>query len=164
VNIYGASKWRKWAARAECAAARVVRSSGIQAQACRDEISSRRFSRARRVRCASSPTSAVSTFTADLARQVRTMLDCGVPGVYRDQRRLVLVVRIRARNRPPFRYGRRVEPIRAAEWKAAAAAGQFRARQPRPALGLDAMPHWRDTLARYLKRRTGAPAKMRLAR
>jgi dTDP-4-dehydrorhamnose reductase len=54
----------------------------------------------------------------------------------------------------------KIEPIRAAEWKAAAArpANSVLENRALAALGFDAMPHWRDALARYLKQRAGAPA------
>jgi dTDP-4-dehydrorhamnose reductase len=168
INIYGMSKLAgEWAALAECASACVVRSSGLYGlNPCRGKGGN--FVETMLARAASGPLRIVSdevlapTFTEDLAHRMREMIDRDAPpGVYHATSAgscswfefAQEIVRLSGA-------GAKVEPIRAAEWKAAARrpANSVLENRAFAALGFGAMPHWRDALARYLRQRAGAPA------
>jgi dTDP-4-dehydrorhamnose reductase len=169
INVYGMSKLAgEWAARAECPASCIVRSSGLYGlNPCRGKGSN--FVETMLARAGAAPLRVVSdevlapTFTADLARVIRVLIDRDAPaGAYHATN---------AGSCSWFEFAKeifrragkdaRVEPIRAAEWKAAARrpANSVLENRALAALGVDAMPDWRDALARYLALRAGAPAR-----
>jgi dTDP-4-dehydrorhamnose reductase len=168
INIYGMSKLAgEWAARAECARVCVVRSSGLYGlHPCRGKGGN--FVETMLARAATGPLRVVSdevlapTFTEDLAHRIKEMIDRDAPpGLYHATNAGACSWFEFAQEIVRFSgAGATVEPIRAAEWKAAARrpANSVLENRALAALGFDAMPHWRDALARYLRQRAGAPA------
>jgi dTDP-4-dehydrorhamnose reductase len=169
INAYGISKLAgEHFVRYECSGAVVVRTSGLYGlNPCRGKGSS--FVETMLARAAEGgPLRVVEderltpTYTADLAAQIRTMIEKDVPaGVYHATnggdcswyefaREALRLAGVRAA----------VEPIRAAEWKSPARrpANSVLDNRALRSLGLDVMPDWRDALRRYLAARPPAPA------
>ena len=163
INVYGASKLAgEWAVGAEHARHLVVRTSGLYGlHPCVGKGTN--FVETMLARGAGGPLRVVSdevltpTFAADLARQVLVLIERDAPaGVYHATnagacswfeftQEIMRLAGIDAR----------LEPIRAAEWKAPARRPRRSVLENRAlgALGMDVMPDWRDALARYLKER-----------
>lgn len=169
INVYGMSKLSgEWAVRAENARACVVRSSGLYGHhVCRGKGTN--FVETMLTRAATGTLRVVSdetltpTFTEDLARRIAAMIGRGVaPGVYHATNAGACswfefaqeIVRLAGMDT-------HVEPIRAADWKAAARrpANSVLENRALASLGFDPMPDWRDALARYMKQRADAPAR-----
>ena len=164
VNAYGISKLAgECFARYECAGAAVVRTSGLYGvHLCRGKGSN--FVETMLARAAAGgPLSVVEderltpTFTADLAAQIRAMIEADVPaGVYHATNGgdcswyefTVELMRLAGATAS-------VKPIRAADWKSPTRrpANSVLANGALQALGLDVMPPWRDALARYVAAR-----------
>jgi dTDP-4-dehydrorhamnose reductase len=168
INVYGMSKLAgEWGARSECPATRVVRSSGLYGHhACRGKGTN--FVETMMARAEKGPLRVVSderltpTFTEDLARRIAAMIErAAPPGVYHATNAGACTWYEFARE--IFRTAGmqvEVEPMRAADWKAAARRPANSVLEDRSlaALGFEPMPDWRDALARYLARRPGAPS------
>jgi dTDP-4-dehydrorhamnose reductase len=163
INIYGASKLSgEWAVRAEGAHI-VLRTSGIYGlNACRGKGTNFVETMLKRAE-SGAPTRVVTdevltpTFSVDLARQIRTIIETQTPGgVYH------------ATNtgscswfdfaREIFRHAGAAsapEPVTAAEWNSPVRRPSYSVLENRAlaALGIDGMPEWRDALSRYLSER-----------
>jgi dTDP-4-dehydrorhamnose reductase len=170
VNAYGISKFAgECFARYECDDSVVLRTSGLYGlHPCRGK--SGNFVETMLARAASGgPLSVVAderltpTFTADLAAQIRTMIDAAVPaGVYHATNGgecswhefTVALMRLAG-------VTIEVKPIRAAQWKSPVQrpANSVMENRALQALGIDTMPHWQDALARYLALRPRPEAR-----
>ncbi len=164
LNVYGASKLAgEWAVRAEGDGHVVLRTSGVYGlNACRGKGTN--FVETMMKRAASgAPTRVVSdevltpTFSVDLARQIRVMLEHGIAGgVYHATN---------AGSCSWFEFAREIfrhagsavvpEAITAREWNSPVRRPSYSVLENRAlaALGIDRMPEWRDALSRYMSER-----------
>jgi dTDP-4-dehydrorhamnose reductase len=167
INAYGISKLAgEHFARYECASTVVVRTSGLYGvHVCRGKGSN--FVETMLARAGGGTALSVvederltPTFTADLAGQIRGMIEAAVPaGVYHATNAgacswyefTVELLRLAGVTAA-------VKPIRAADWKSPTRrpANSVLENRALQALGLDVMPDWRDALARYLTVRAAA--------
>jgi dTDP-4-dehydrorhamnose reductase len=163
INIYGSSKLAgEWAVRAAHGTHVILRTSGIYGlNACRGKGTNFVETMLKRAQVGAS-TRVVNdevltpTFSADLAEQIRAMVEHGVPGgVYHATN---------AGSCSWFDFAREVfrhagaavpEPITAAEWNSPVRRPSYSVLENRAlaALGIDVMPEWRDALSRYLSER-----------
>ncbi|HEX5132453.1 MAG TPA: dTDP-4-dehydrorhamnose reductase [Candidatus Krumholzibacteria bacterium] len=169
INAYGMSKLAgEWFAMAEYpAGATIVRTSGLYGtHVCRGKGTN--FVETMLARAAAGgPLRVVTdetltpTFTVDLAQQIRTMIEAGVPaGIYHATNGgecswhafASEAVRLAGIDVD-------VQPMRAAEWKSPARrpANSVLENRALDTLGLNMMPDWRDALARYIALRAPAP-------
>lgn len=165
INAYGISKLAgEHFARYECARTAIVRTSGLYGvHMCRGKGSN--FVETMLARAAAGgPLRVVAderltpTFTADLALQIRAMVEADVPaGVYHATSggdcswheftvELMRLAGVRVT----------VEPMRASQWESPTRrpANSVLENRALRALGLDAMPDWRDALSRYVAMRS----------
>jgi dTDP-4-dehydrorhamnose reductase len=164
INAYGMSKLAgEWFVRAKCDAHVIVRTSGLYGlYVCRGKgksFAETILARARQGQALRvvSDERLTPTFTEDLARQVFAMVERDVPsGVYHATnagscswfefaQELLRLARVEAT----------IEPIAAREWKSPTRrpANSVLENRALGTLGIDAMPDWRDALARYLAAR-----------
>jgi dTDP-4-dehydrorhamnose reductase len=165
INAYGISKFAgECFARYECAGTVVVRSSGLYGtHPCRGK-GSNFVETMLRLAARGGPLRVVEderltpTLTADLAQQIRAIIEADAPaGVYHATNagecswyqftvELMKLAGIQVE----------VQPIRASEWKSPSRRplNSVLENHALQALGMDAMPAWRDALARYLATRT----------
>ena len=164
INAYGMSKLAgEWFVRAECESHVIVRSSGLYGlYVCRGKgksFAETILARARQGQALKvvSDERLTPTFTEDLARQLTSMVEREVPsGIYHATNagscswfefasELVRLARVEAA----------IEPIPAREWKSPTRrpANSVLENGALAALGIDAMPEWRDALARYVAAR-----------
>lgn len=164
INAYGVSKLAgEWFVRADCPAHTIVRTSGLYGWfLCRGKgtnfpetiLSRARQGQALRV---VSDERLTPTFTDDLARQIRTMIERAVPnGIYHATNagacswfefasELLRLAGVTGS----------IQPIAAKEWKSPTRRPSNSVLENRALarLGLDAMPDWHDALARYVAAR-----------
>lgn len=164
INAYGVSKLAgEYFVRADCPAHAIVRTSGLYGwHVCRGKGSNFAetiLARARQGQALRvvSDERLTPTFTEDLARQLRTLIERGVPnGVYHATNagacswfdfanELLRLAGVTAS----------IQPIAAKEWKSPTRRPSNSVLENRALskLGLDAMPDWRDALARYVAAR-----------
>jgi len=166
LNVYGASKLSgEWAVRSDPRHV-VLRTSGLYGfHACRGKGTN--FVETMLKRASSgAPTRVVNdevltpTFSIDLAAQIRSMIETGVPGgVYHATNAGSCswyefareIFRIAGANPAP-------DPVSAAEWNSPVRRPRYSVLEHRAlaALHLDTMPDWRDALARYFTGRKDA--------
>lgn len=164
INAYGVSKLAgEWFVRADAPAHAIVRTSGLYGwYVCRGKGSNfaeTMLSRARQGQALRvvDDERLTPTFTEDLSRQIRTMIERGVPnGVYHATNAGACswfefageVLRLAGVHAS-------IQPIAAKEWKSPTKrpANSVLENRALAALGLDVMPDWRDALARYVAAR-----------
>jgi dTDP-4-dehydrorhamnose reductase len=164
INAYGVSKLAgEYFVRADCLTHAIVRTSGLYGwYVCRGKGSNFAetiLSRARQGQALRvvSDERLTPTFTEDLARQIRTLIERGVPnGIYHATNagacswfdfasELLRIAGVAAS----------IQPIAAKDWKSPTRrpANSVLENRALSKLGLDAMPDWRDALARYVAAR-----------
>lgn len=166
LNVYGASKLSgEWAVRGDSRHI-VLRTSGLYGfHACRGkgtnfvETMVKRASSGAATRVVNDEV-LTPTFSIDLAAQIRPMIEADVPGgVYHATNAgscswhefALEIFRLAGANAAP-------EPVSAAEWNSPVRRPRYSvlAHRALAALQLDAMPDWRDALARYFTGRKNA--------